>query len=663
MRAPTFSSPRLRHLVFPAIVVTLLLVTTLFRLNGSSIGSYHEYFYGKDTKDSSLLLNKPQSIRSDEWLVTTQLTVAQSQNDFKQVNQYINGGRDVSLVTDVPYEDWSAVFKPQNLSFLFLPFEYAFAFKWWFLIAILLISIYYFFISFLPGRLLLASLAAIALSLNPFVFWWYQSITILPIAWGLIAITCIMYIIKHAAISANKDVRIFTLVSPKTLSVSGLLAYSMTAFLYVLYPPFQVPVLLTAVIFSIGYLLNHLFSLPKHKVMNFLKSATPLVIIPLIIASSFALLFLQSRPEAVEAISNTAYPGQRSVQSGGFDPGLDIAPYLEVMLQTESSLLIPQNRSAASSFLMQSFAFMLPLVFLGIWLYRKNKNIDWVIVAIVIVNIVFLAHFFLPWFSPVAKLLGLHMVPVGRLMIGVGFLGIISLAYLFRLSHQYHKSFSRRDWLIWGAILSATCLVYLVGGFSFILRYPGFISLSFLLFLWALTAISFSLMLTQKYKILGLVALIILGTGSVFRIHPLYIGMGPIYHSGLLEEVRATSRELGGGNWAVNQDILLENVPAMAGVSSVTGTLFYPNTDFWEEFAGQEAEHSYNRYAHVQLSPHEEKIKLVQDDLFTARLSCESLVHLNVKNIIGSTPLNLPCIKLVKEIPFSQKTIFIYRAQ
>ena len=104
--------------LFPSILAVIVVILSALQINGSSIGAYHSLFYGK-APDQSLLFNGPRPIRSDEWLVTTQKTIAQSESNFPRVNTHIGNGEDVSIM-DVPYKEWSTVFRPL-ITFLFFP--------------------------------------------------------------------------------------------------------------------------------------------------------------------------------------------------------------------------------------------------------------------------------------------------------------------------------------------------------------------------------------------------------------------------------------------------------------------------------------------------------------------------------------------------------------
>jgi len=166
--------------VFPSMLVVGLLSLTALGISGSSIGIY-PMLDGTADKDPGVVALSPRGVRSDEWLVNTQMVVAQAKNDFKRINDNIGNGQDMSLIVDVPYKEWSAAFKPQNLIFLVLPLANAFAFKWWLLAVLLILACYFFMLELFPGKRLRSAVLSLFAGLTPMVFWWYQSATVLPI--------------------------------------------------------------------------------------------------------------------------------------------------------------------------------------------------------------------------------------------------------------------------------------------------------------------------------------------------------------------------------------------------------------------------------------------------------------------------------------------------
>lgn len=135
--------------IFPAISVLVFLILCIGKIHGSSIGLY-EATANPGLKDKNLLFGFPRQIRSDEWVVNSPLQYAQKATNFASINPNIGNGQDMAIVLDMPVGDWSVIFKPQNIAFLFLPFSIAFSFHWWFMLLALLIGAYLLFRTLIP---------------------------------------------------------------------------------------------------------------------------------------------------------------------------------------------------------------------------------------------------------------------------------------------------------------------------------------------------------------------------------------------------------------------------------------------------------------------------------------------------------------------------------
>jgi hypothetical protein len=228
---------------FPLILTIILVGLSTLQLSGSSIGVYHQLFYGTE-KDNELLLNKPQQIRSDEWGVTSLKTIAQSNNNYEVMNRHVGMGENTTLLADMPNRDWSIIFKPHDIGFLVLPFDNAFALRWWAMSYLLVLSVYFFVCTLLPNKRLLAVLLSLAFLCSPFLQWWYT--------YG--AFASIYYIL----FGATAFIKMFHSTSRLAEALwACLIAYLAVAFALVLYPPFQIPCALVLAIFLIGYLLDH----------------------------------------------------------------------------------------------------------------------------------------------------------------------------------------------------------------------------------------------------------------------------------------------------------------------------------------------------------------------------------------------------------------------
>jgi len=644
---------------FPTLLIIILLLLTAFRISGSSIGPFYDYYFtGKSS--SALLAGNARGVRTDEWLVTTQLTIAQERAGYPRFNHTIGEGKDMSLITDVPYKEWSISFKPQNLAFFALPFENAFAFKWWFLLVALMLSIYCLALRFLTGkhRYLNAALISIIGTLNPFVFWWYQSVTILSMAWSFVIILLCMRILDRLPLSWLHGKRKLLW---SQIILGGALAYSMVAFAFLLYPAFQVPLAITFSLLLLGYLLNLVWD--QHVPWSKLKSSLLVMVSALVVAGTILGAFVFTRLDAIHSITHTVYPGARSIASGGVEPqqlsnfiGFNQYELLDDNIQSS----VPGNQSEASTFLVLSIVFILPLVWFSYWHYRKSRKIDWVVIGILLANVILLAHMFVPLFSPLAKLLLLSAVPQIRLYIAFGFLGTLSVLYTVFLAQKYPAAFSFKRHApvyLYGILLFGGNLAL-----ALLLKryYPNYflIGHKFLLALLAYT-VGLSLLLTKR-AVYGLVLLSLLSLALIYKVQPLYQGLGLAYNGPVTQEIDRLSQK--DAVWGTNGSYIIENLPSAAGEQSITGTEFYPDLSFWHHVDNGRSQAIYNRYAHVMLTTSQTaQLHLVQADFFTAKLQCGNYVESHVTNVLSTEPVRLSCYRLSDTIKSSQVgTIYFY---
>lgn len=645
--------------LFPSAIIICLLLASGLRISGSSFGPYYDLFL--NGKSSSLISGETRHIRSDEWLVVTQFTIAQKEAGYPLVNNnFGDSGKNMSLVSDAPYKEWSTILRPQNLAFFILPFEFAFAFKWWLLLASLLLSIYFLALKFLPDKYTLAGMIAIVGSFVPFIFWWYQTITIMSITWGVIILLLLMRLIENKPLSFLKKYKHGDTLSK--LLIATLLTYSMVSFALLLYPAFQIPVVITVSLTSIGYYINTWKKTPK-KIRRALHINAAFIIGSSLIAIGIVGIFLATRLDAVRAISNTDYPGARFVHSGTPSQAdlIGLTSYSQYRLMDNSSITSVDpskgsiNQSELSAFIITPFAFIIPIIFILYRKWRKSKTIDWVGVAIFISCTIFICHLFLPGFSSIAKPFMLHLVPITRLQLGLGFVGILSLIYIISNSKQVSSQY--RNWIyIYSAIVVLLYILTIVAVIKFNRNFAGDLRILFL------AAISLSgglaLIFIGREKI-GLLVLSTLCVMSTITIQPLYRGLGSGYNSNAITE-KISSLSSPNDIWGLSGAVVLENFPQMANRRSITGVNTYPDKDFWSKVSKEKI--IYNRYAHILLSDTiTNELKLVQPDVFIARLSCDNYIGKTVTHVLATTPIQLSCYKLIDKITVSGGNILFYK--
>lgn len=638
---------------FPSILTVLLIVLSALQINGSSMGIYHIFFYGTQP-DSNLIANKPLSIRSDEWVVNTQKAIAQKNNGFRPVNQNVGFGEDETLLSDAPTTDWSTLFKPHNIGFLVLPFDTAFALRWWIASYFLVLSSYFFVLMLLPGRKILAIFLSVGLLFSPLLQWWYNTGTLGVIYYILFALTAGMKLLQSKT-------------TKQRIVWSGLLAYLGTCFALILYPPFQIPCLIVAIGFFVGYILDNKHKLPKSSLKQGLLFAVGAVLLSGLLVG----IFLYQKRDIASIINNTAYPGHRIVVSGGYSEEQTLSSQLSPIFQDPikaASYSRPDinatNQSESSNFIL-----LLPyLVFpLGFLVFRNRKKaINYSVLVMFGVSILFFAWLFVPHLSIIGALTLLNRVPYQRLLMGVGLVNFVLLVLFIKQYSEGKYKFSLSSSTIYSLLVFITILII---NFHVAKKFPNFLGLKGSI-MYALPFPIIIFCLLQKYFKTAIVILCAFTIASTYAVNPLYKGTTTLTETPISTAIRKVA-----GNstkrW-ISEEIYLENFAAMNGKPSLTGTYLYPQLAIWNQLNQPAKESTYNRYAHVSFTFDRTTentapvLTGVGDDQFNLRIQpCDPFFKtMNAGFLITSLPFpdgEAPCATLAKTVAYPTISYYIYK--
>jgi hypothetical protein len=640
--------------VFPAILTFLLLVLSLLQISGSSIGVYHYLFYGND-KDPALIGNTPKPIRADEWRVNTQKALAQK-NSYDSINKNIGNGENTSLIADIPNNDWSTLFKPHNIGFLVLPFENAFSLKWWLMAYLLMLSVYFFTITMLPKKRLIASLISLSVFFSPFIQWWYAYGTLGPIYYSLFGATIYIKLLHS---SSRKDAIIWSL----------LLAYTAVSFMLVLYPPFQIPCALVLVTFAFGYYLDNRDAVPR----SLLKNNLSYFFIAIALALSVVGVFFYQNRDTVAAIQNSAYPGQRKVINGNYSKEHILSGNLGILFQDKKradsysrpSLGIT-NESESSNFILIFPFLLLPLLYILCSNRKKKIKFRNTFLSITFVATIFTLWMFVPNLEILGKVTLLGYVPLQRLLIGFGLLNIVFLVIFMKIYDMNKFKFS----IYKNAAYAFTIFIFYIGiNFHILNQFPNFIGYKYAIALALPISIIIFLFLQKKYLFAILIYLVFSFLSS-YQVNPIYKGVDILSNTPISQEIRTVGSVNSSKKW-VSEDSILENFVAMNGYPSLTGTYLYPQVKLWKDL--RQPEILYNRYAHINFIFDRNSNKFVNpymsspspDQVNIMIEPCDNfLKNNNVGYIITSTTFerNLnDCISLYKKVVYPKVTFLIYR--
>lgn len=492
----------------------LLIAVTLsgLGLSGSSMGAYDQIFYNHV---QGVVLGQPRAIRSDEWLVDTQMTLAQKKDGFPEFNTKIGNGENVSIILDVPFKSFFALFKPQNLFFFILPFAQAFAAKWWFMSLALVLGFYYLFNLLFPNKKLLISIGSLILLFNPFMQWWYQTATLLTVAYALWA--C-YFIVK---LFADKQ------MSVKNMALYSLgLVYATLSFIFCLYPPYQITVAYVVLAILIA-LLWHRYS---NKLSTFYQDRWRWISIlaAVVVTTAIVLLFYVTHKQVIDTVLNTAYPGKRNVLSGTPSISVNIlqtfsAPILLNLQKAARAVHFYTNQSEASRIVPINLALMPLIIYELIKVKRKSWQLShYLLLTTTALEGLFLVRMLTPLFNLPFKYLLLYEVPNQRLAIGLVMLCVIQLVIIG--AGRFHQlSFKT------AAALSVIALAVFTDSSHIIAtQSPGFISLRLLLVLNLVIGVCVFLMYRRRLFIWGMVLFLLFNLSSSLFVNPLYAKSEPV---------------------------------------------------------------------------------------------------------------------------------------
>ena len=634
--------------LFPSILIIALVTLTFLRISGSSVGIYS--ILNGYSKDSSAILGSPRGVRSDEWLVNTQMTVAQANNGFKRINANIGNGQDMSLIYDVPYKDWSAVFKPQNLAFFVMPLENAFAFKWWFLGLILVASCYLLCLELFPTKILRSVLVASLVGLSPMVFWWYQSITILSLAYSFLIILLALRFLK-------------TKSSKTRLGYSVALSYTLVCFGLLLYPPFQIPCLIAVIVFLIAWILDNY---PGRAKLRSVLALWPYLIFIITLIVVVGGLFYSTRKDIIRTIEHTAYPGSRIITSGGPTPLLSFSSFLSPNLEYDNKAASGYlgNQSEASNFLFIAPYLIIPSLFLIIRQRREAKKTLWGLLSINVLILFFLIRMYLvtpSWVEPIYRILLLDKVPNTRLLLGLGFAGVLQLILIMKTFDEV--SLKKREVRIVATVGALSSLVVMLGvGVYTMHHFPVFIASFSKVLVFSLWIFLGIFLILQKRFAFGISVLILFSVLSVYRVDPLYRGLAPLTKSPITQAIQSYPNT---GRWIVLNDRLLINFPIVSDRHSLSSVYFYPQLKLWEQLdKSKEYDFVYNRFAHVVFSDDPgmtAPFTLKYADNFLVKFDpCGQFLQTNAKYVLSPKKISQQCVDFKQSIDLPGRQLYIY---
>lgn len=627
-----FMSQKRRYLIFPAVVLIALLVFTALGISGSSSPLLAQNAGSSDTVIAGL----PRTIRSDEWIVHTPLVISQVENDMPRYGDVGVGSHDMSVLSDLPVLGWTSVFHPNQWAYRILPIDNAYAFDWWSVAAILLIGTYVFLLV-VVGSLRWSIVGSIFLYGSPFFHWWYTSSVFTSIGWVAFASAFVLLAV--------------TSVGRKRIVFALLAAYSLVCFALIIYPPWQIAAAIAVGIVSAGALWS--------RWRDGAATVRSVVHTALIAGGAAAVplgAFLITRQPAMNAISNTVYPGARVVPGGEFPSSQLFSSWFGFNYVTNGpklrGVLFP-NESEASSFLFLGVALLVALPFVWRFVMPRGDRLRGVIIASIAAMALFLTQMLVGLPSIVAKVTLLSTVPERRTLIGLGFTSmVLVVAVGSSLERLSVPTLARRLAAVALVGASAVGVIGLARDFQSATDAVGNkMILGALVVAVAASAVYFW---RPVSSIAGLAAF---GLLVSLPVNPLVNGMSQTRQSAVVSTARSIDSEQSGAGAWVGETYVIASLLTTAGVQNLSGVNLYPNVSAWELIdPDHEYENAWNRYAQAvwsfDVSSKAPVVRLVPADMIEVTVNpCDPVLDkFNVRHLVTPRQMQGSCLSAPSEV-------------
>jgi hypothetical protein len=567
---------------------------------------------------TELAMAHPRAVRSDEWLVTTPMALAQLSHTprFPAVNTNIGDGQNMLINPAVPVWHPTLLARPITWGYFLFGGQRGLAWSWWFQVFSCFTGVFLLLDIILAGRQRLAAFGA---------FWFCASayavcFSLLPAYYA--AFAAIICVAAYRMLGSNKPV--------VQVASGAVLGIALAGFLMLLYPPWQIP---------LGYLALLIFLSLVYRDKLYRKllpmgwSRALAILIAVGIGTAIIATFLGTCLPALKTMAATVYPGQRLSDAGTYK----LRVFFRGMYNLISAYSAPAelgNQSEASS-----FYYLFPPILFAMALSSRYRSQVGVVGKALAGYILFLGLFaFVRVPALLAKVFLLGYAVPARADIGFGLASIMLSVIMLgapnpalprreRASDPPTRSSASRTLSIsWqGAVpllasMAFTLLIFATG-LMLSLVAGGFPPVSATMLVALVSGLaSFGLLTGKKRLFCYLVAAAVIATSAFFN--PLSTNLDFLYQSELAQKITELDRNPDGPTADGSGTAPETDAPAsrprplwlcyglaypevqvqILGGRALPGIQWPPQLDLWRRLDPSGSyQPIYNRYAHIQL--------------------------------------------------------------
>lgn len=599
------------------IGIIVLAFCVLFSLSGSSLSYWNLILNPGSSAADVTTFRTANPFRSDEFAVNSVLAIAQGENvaqDYPYFSDIVRGtSTDMFIVYGQPVKSFAAIFRPFQLGYLFLGTSRGLSFFWCArLIALILVS-FEFGMKLTNQKKKWALMYTLFISFSPIVQWWFAINGLVEmLVFGQL---CVLMLNAYMRNNNRK----------KRILYSLLFFWSGGCYILVFYPAWQV---------CLGYLFLCLFIvtvIDNRKVFKWkTKTDLPIILITFLIVFSLLGIILYRSADTISAVMNTAYPGKR-VSTERFN-------LLELFAYGYNLFLPFVEPDGVVSW---TFIDMFPLgIILSIYVMIRNKKADKYLIGLLLTFLILILLYTCPVPVFILKITLLSQVPAMRIILCFG---MINILLLFRSVSLMTKPLN-----LWATLTVSAVYSFVVCILTKKLLSAFELSNVMLVVIFIIFMTGALVFLLKDKHYMNTTLCVLFGTVLAvcgFMVNPIQKGLDFIFENETVKTVREIAKEDKTGKWIVDTGAFpSNNIPLLAGASTITCTNVYPQTDTWKKIdKNGEYEEIYNRYAHIlaQIVPSESEssFELIQADYMKVNISVSDLEVLDVKYVLSERNL------------------------
>ena len=572
-----FSDWRVRWYLY--VVVALFVGCTLLKFHNVSLAIWNQILPDGAPANRGLISGQARQIRMDDYAVSVPWLLSNANQGLPVVNEVV-GGQEIGLLM-LPNHHIFMLFKPTYWGFLFLDTERAVSWMYNLNATSILICAFLLFLLLTRNNVLVSITGSIWLWLSAGSQSWVGGPSV-AISFFAIMIISGVYLLFSEKRSWGK-----------WIAWSLLFSWSLFSAVFLLYPPYQVPLGYGFLFVFLGFLVNNIH---RDSLRYQLGLKIGVGLLGMVILGGVMYRVYQDLKPTLDAITGTVYPGKRSDSGGtGF-----IANYFSEYF----SWLYSDSRFPAGWLnyceLSHYLTFIPILIPTAIASFVVNRRIDWLIMLLMVFVAALLIWMEVGWPQWLADATLMSMSPTRRTQIPLGVISVVlTVVYLNYIQTKFRQTSGLINAGLVAAVLGYMCYAAYVNmedGAGFFKSYQLFVPVLFFTFLSSLLLFTIQF----KYKIAVFCAGIILFLLPNLKINPWAIGLSPITEHTLYKAVREISAKDPDARWVVMGSQYLSYMTTATGVKLISGVKFIPERKIMKVLDPQARRDSvYNRYAHT----------------------------------------------------------------